>query len=96
MPRGSFQKGLRLEQGVARTQLRLLQCKAEARPYLKGVLQLLGLMADDHHDRGGRKGRSGTKHVIDQREAGGAVQDFRQRGFHARALPGGQDHNVDV
>jgi hypothetical protein len=53
-------------------------------------------MADNYHYRRGFEGISGSEHTLDQRQFSRAVEHFGQRGLHARALSGGENHNVEV
>ena len=52
-PAGAFEMGLRLQERVTRAELRLLQCKAQARPFRKRRFDAIGEMADDEHRRRG-------------------------------------------
>ena len=53
-------------------------------------------MTDDERGRARRQGLRGRQDVVDHRLAGDVVQHLRARGFHARALAGGQDDDVQV
>jgi hypothetical protein len=58
---------------------------------------MIGLMAGDGDDRfGPRNSACGAHHVLDQRHASGAMQNFRVLGSHARAQARGQNHNASV
>ena len=95
VPRAPVQRGLGLKQRVAGAELRLLQCKPQARPFRRALAARLRLVADDH-DRGyGRRSRP-PEHVLNQREAGDPVEHLRQRRLHPRALAGREDDDVDV
>ena len=56
-----------------------------------GVRDQVALVPDDDEDARGSKTLRGGEHVPDQRAAADAMQHLRQRRFHARALPCGED-----
>ncbi len=52
----------------------------------------LGAMADHDQDARAPGGAGGVDHPLEERPAGGAVEDLGEGGFHARPLAGGEDH----
>jgi len=93
--RRARQRGFCLEQGMTRAELKLLECERDVGSGLQGRSHGVGLMSDHDDDRRGRDPAGGAKHVLDQRQSGGRVKDFRQPGFHPRALARGKDHQVE-
>jgi hypothetical protein len=58
--------------------------------------KLLGAVADDDGSGGRSECGRRAQDVIDERQPGNAVQHLGDLGFHPSALPGGEDHDMEV
>jgi hypothetical protein len=61
----------------------------------EGALDLFGAVTDDDGDGTRRQRAGGIDHVRDQRTSRKRVQHLGQRGVHALALSGSEDHDVE-
>jgi len=95
-PARSAQLRLCLHQCVPCAELRLLQCKAEAQPFVKHTLHLFGQMTDDDSGGGGIEGIGGAEDVLNEGQARRFVQHLRELGFHPRSLAGGKHNDVNI
>jgi hypothetical protein len=86
----------RLQQGVARAELRFLQCKPQAQPFPERLPHPLRTVADNHNDRRVLKRVGRAQHVLDQWETAGRMQHLRLLGLHPGPLAGGEDDDVNV
>ena len=95
--RAPCQVRFRLQERVPGAELRLLQCKAQAQPFPEAP----ALTRSDRWPTtttvvaGGERVRR-AQDVLDQGEAGGAVEHLGIRGLHPGSLAGGEDHDVCV
>ena len=88
--------GLRLQQRVPGSELRLLQSEPNPRPLFQVSSQLFGLMTNnDHHGRRVQRLRRGHD-VVDERLTRCLMQNFGERGLHPRAFASCQDDDVEV
>ena len=81
---------------MAGTQLRLLHCKAQTQPFRGGLLNDVGLVADDHGGGNRIQRAGGPENMFQKREFTCLMKDLGQRGLHPRALTGREDDDVRV
>ncbi len=86
----------RLQQRMAGSQLWLLQCKPQARPFPDRALDILRLVADNRNDCGGLERLRRPEHPLDQRQFSRTVEHFGQRGLHARTFSCRENHNMQI
>jgi hypothetical protein len=77
-------------------QLWFLHHKREAGSRLERVPELIRFVTDHDGDAFRRERGRGVEDVVDHRDAGDAVKNFRARGFHARAFSGREHGDVNV
>ena len=92
----ALQVRLDLQERVARSELRLLQCKAKTHPFRETGLHGARHVAHDNCNRGGLERLGRAQNMDDQRLARCGMQDLRQVGFHPRALARGQNGDVNT
>ena len=92
--RGRVHPGHRLEDGVPRAELLLLQHPGQVRR-IECRPDLLRAVADHHVDALRREAARRIEYVCQQRSAGEGVQYFRQVRTHPRSLAGGEDDDFE-
>jgi hypothetical protein len=60
----------------------------------KRLLESVRPVPDHHRRRRRLQLTGGRKHVLDERETGGSMENLRPGGFHPRALTGRQNDDV--
>ena len=93
-PRPALEQRLRLQQRVPGAALLVLAGEGQRRAVGEGGPHPLPLMADHEADALGAQGVGGARDVLDQGQAGEAVQHLGPGGSHAGAAAGGKDDDV--
>ena len=84
-----------MEEGVGRTELRLLYGELNPATRADRIADLLWLMTNNHDHRLGTKGISSAEHVFDEGKSCRAMEHLGHARFKASALTSRQNDDVE-